>query len=365
MSEGKVIVLTGASGGIGRATARMLGERGCRIGLIARGRAGLEAARAEVEERGGEAIAIPADVSDHAAVESAASLVEETFGPIDIWINDAMVTLYAEFLDIEPEEFRRSTEVTYLGTVWGTRAALRRMVPRDRGRVVQVGSAMAYRGIPLQAPYCGGKHAIKGFTESVITELLHRKSAVTVGMVQLPGLNTTQFTWGRTKLEKQTQPVPPIYDPEVAARAIVHSAFHPRREMWVGVPTFWTIIGERLAPGIVDRYLAKTAFSSQQTDDALDPEGHDNLFDAVDEDRGARGPFDERAHSASPMLWASLHRSALTWAGAAAAGLAAAGIAARAGMHRNGRGAAGRNGSAPRGLARAAARRMPTTRSIR
>ena len=331
MSESKVIVLTGASGGVGRATARKLGERGCRVGLVARGRAGLEAAKAEIEERGGEAIAIPADVSDHAAVESAASLVEETFGPIDVWINDAMVTLYAEFLEIEPEEYRRSTDVTYLGTVWGTRAALQRMVPRDHGRVVQVGSAMAYRGIPLQAPYCGAKHAIKGFTESVITELLHRGSNVTVGMVQLPGLNTTQFTWGRTKLEKQTQPVPPMYEPEVAASAIVHAAFHPRREIWVGAPTFWTILAERVAPSLVDRYLAKTGVSSQQTDDALDPDGHDNLFDAVDEDRGAHGPFDDQAHSVSPLLWASLHRDAVAGAGMVAAGLAAAGLAARAG----------------------------------
>jgi NAD(P)-dependent dehydrogenase (short-subunit alcohol dehydrogenase family) len=334
MSDRKVIVLTGASGGVGRATARKLGDQGCRVALIARGRAGLDAAGAEVEERGGEAIAIPLDVSDHAAVESAASLVEETFGPIDVWINDAMVTLYADFLEIEPEEFRRSTEVTYLGTVWGTRAALRRMVPRDRGRVVQVGSAMAYRGIPLQAPYCGGKHAIKGFTESVITELLHRGSRVTVGMVQLPGLNTTQFTWGRTKLDKQTQPVPPIYEPEVAARAIVHSAFHARREMWVGAPTFWTILAERIAPSLVDRYLAKTGVSSQQTDHPLDPEGHDNLFEPVDEDRGAHGPFDDRAHQASPLLWTSRHRHAVTGAGVLAAGLAVAGAASRAGGRR-------------------------------
>ncbi|HEX3328582.1 MAG TPA: SDR family oxidoreductase [Gaiellales bacterium] len=334
MSDRSVIVLTGASGGVGRATARKLGELGCRVGLVARGRAGLDAARAEVEERGGEAIAIPADVSDHAAVESAASLVEETFGPIDVWINDAMVTLYAEFLEIEPEEYRRSTEVTYLGTVWGTRAALRRMVPRGHGRVVQVGSAMAYRGIPLQAPYCGAKHAIKGFTESVITELRHRGSEVTVGMVQLPGLNTTQFTWGRTKLDKQTQPVSPIYEPEIAANAIVHSAFHPRREIWVGAPTFLTILAERVAPSLVDRYLAKTGFSSQQTDHDLDPDGHDNLFDAVDEDRGAHGPFDDQAHSRSPLLWASRHRHAVTGAGVVAAGLAAAGAASRSGGRR-------------------------------
>ena len=338
MSDRSVIVLTGASGGVGRATARKLGELGCRVGLIARGRAGLDAARAEVEERGGQAIAIPADVSDHAAVESAASLVEETFGPIDVWINDAMVTLYAEFLEIEPEEYRRSTEVTYLGTVWGTRAALRRMVPRGHGRVVQVGSAMAYRGIPLQAPYCGGKHAIKGFTESVITELRHRGSDVTVGMVQLPGLNTTQFTWGRTKLEKQTQPVPPIYEPEVAARAIVHSAFHPRREIWVGAPTFLTILAERVAPSLVDRYLAKTGYSSQQTEHDLNPDGHDNLFDAVDEDRGAHGPFDGQAHPRSPLLWASRHRHAVTGAGVVAAGLAAAGAASRSGGRRTPRG---------------------------
>jgi hypothetical protein len=211
------------------------------------------------------------------------------------------------------------------------------MVPRDRGRVVQVGSAMAYRGIPLQAPYCGAKHAIKGFTESVITELRHRGSGVTVGMVQLPGLNTTQFTWGRTKLERQTQPVPPMYEPEVAANAIVHAAFHQRREIWVGAPTLWTILAERIAPSLVDRYLARTGVSSQQTDDPLDPEGHDNLFDPVDEDRGARGPFDGRAHSRSPMLWASLHRDALAGVGAATAGLAAAGLAAR--RRGNGRGA--------------------------
>ena len=322
MSERPVVVLTGASGGVGRATARLLGERGCAIGLVARGRAGLEAARREVEELGGAAIAIPADAADPAAVESAAALVEETFGPIDVWINDAMVTLYAEFTDIEPDEYRRSNDVTYLGTVWGTRAGLLRMLPRDTGRIVQVGSAMAYRGIPLQAPYCGAKHAVKGFTESVITELEHRGSNVTIGMVQLPGLNTTQFTWGRTKLPRQTQPVPPIYDPDVAARAIVRAAFGRRREIWVGAPTFMTIIAERLAPWIVDRYLARTSYDSQQTDEPIDRTAHDNLFEPVDEDRGARGPFGDQAHSRSPLLWVSTHRRGVAGAGALAAALA-------------------------------------------
>jgi short-subunit dehydrogenase len=204
--------------------------------------------------------------------------VEEALGPIPIWVNDAMVTLYATFVDTEPNEYQRATEVSYLGTVWGTKVALEHMLPRDRGRIVQVGSAMTYRGIPLQAPYCGAKHAVKGFTESVMTELLHQGSNVTIGMVQLPGLNTTQFTWGRTKLPKQTMPVPPIYQPEIAAEAIVRSAYSTRRELWVGLPTFWTIIGERLAPALVDRYLARTGFSSQQTDQPLDPTGHDNLF---------------------------------------------------------------------------------------
>jgi short-subunit dehydrogenase len=273
-------------------------------------------------------------VADYEAIEQAAKEIEATLGPIDIWVNNAMTTVFAFFDDIDPAEYERATHVTYLGTVWGTKTALARMLPRNRGTIVQVGSALAYRGIPLQSPYCGAKHAIKGFTESVITELRHRGSHVTVGMVQLPGLNTTQFTWGRTKLEKQTQPVPPIYEPEIAASAIVHSAFHRRREMWVGAPTFMTILAERVAPSIVDRYLARTGFSSQQTDHALDPDGHDNLFDPVNEDRGAHGPFDEQAHPGSPLLWASRHRRAVTGAGAIAAGLAAAGAASRAGGRR-------------------------------
>ena len=329
MSESEVVVITGASGGIGRATVRRFAREGARIGLIARGREGLEAARREVEEIGGEALMLPLDVSEPKALESAADTVEDAFGPIDVWINDAMVTVYAEFLDIDPEEFARATDVTYHGMVWGTRAALQRMVPRDHGSIVQVCSAMSYRGIPLQSPYCGAKHACKGFTESVITELLHKKSKVQVSMVQLPGVNTTQFTWGRTKLPKQTQPVPPMYQPEVAADAIHYAAHHKRREIYVGVPTVMNIIGEKFAPWILDRYLAKSGWNSQMIDQPLDPDGHDNLFDPIAEDRGAHGPFDGKAHSWSPQLELAKHRGlALAGIGAAAAGAAAAAVRA-------------------------------------
>jgi short-subunit dehydrogenase len=326
MTKNEVVVITGASGGIGRATARKFAGEGARIGLIARGRRGLEAAAREVEQAGGQALVLPMDVADDDQVESAASSVEDAFGPIDIWINDAMVTVYAEFLDLEPDEFRRATEVTYLGMVWGTRSALKRMVPRDRGSIVQVCSAMSYRGIPLQSPYCGAKHACKGFTESVITELLHHKSKVQVSMIQLPGLNTTQFTWGRTKLPKQTMPVPPIYQPEVAADAIHYAAHHKRRQIYVGIPTVMNILGERIAPWLLDRYLAKSGFDSQMTDQPLAQDGHDNLFEPVDEDRGAHGPFDEQAHGTSVQYELAKHRGAvLAGVGAAVAG---AGVAA-------------------------------------
>jgi short-subunit dehydrogenase len=318
----EVVVITGASGGVGRATARRFAADGARIGLIARGRRGLEAAAREVEEAGGQALVLPADVSQPDQVEAAATAVEEQLGPIDVWVNNAMVTIYAEFLDIDPDEYRRSTEVTYLGMVWGTRAALKRMVPRNRGSLVQVGSALAYRGIPLQAPYCGAKHACKGFTESVITELLHHKSKVHLSMVQLPGVNTTQFTWGRTKLPKQTTPVPPIYQPEIAADAVHYAAHHRRRQIYVGVPTVLNILGEFVAPGLLDRYLARSGFKSQMTDQDLNPQGHDNLFEAVDEDRGAHGPFDDQAHSISPQYELAKHRKIVL----AGAGLAAAAV---------------------------------------
>jgi short-subunit dehydrogenase len=238
-----------------------------------------------------------------------------------------MVTLYAEFLDIEPDEFRRSTEVSYLGMVWGTRAALKRMVPRDHGVVVQVCSAMSYRGIPLQSPYCGAKHACKGFTESVMTELLHHKSKVRMSMVQLPGLNTTQFTWGRTKLPKQTMPVPPIYQPEVAADAVHFAAHHRRRQIYVGIPTVMNILGERVAPWLLDWYLARSGYKSQMTSHDLDPEGHDNLYEPVDQDRGAHGPFDEQAHGTSIQYELTKRRGlVLAGLGAVAAGAGAAAL---------------------------------------
>ncbi len=326
-SKPKVVVITGASGGIGRAAARRFGSEGAAVGLIARGRAGLDAAVREVQEAGGRALALPLDVAEHDRVDAAASAVEDAFGPIDVWVNNAMVTVYAEFTEIEPAEFVRATEVTYLGMVWGTRSALKRMLPRDRGVIVQVCSAMSYRGIPLQSPYCGAKAACKNFTESVITELLHRRSKVRISMIQLPGVNTTQFTWGRTKLPKQTMPVPPIYQPEIAADAIHHAARHKRRQIYVGIPTVMNILGERVAPWLLDRYLARTCFDSQMTDHELDPDGHDNLFDPVDEDRGAHGPFDEQAHRFSPQYEFAKHRGLVLAGVGAAVGAGAAALA--------------------------------------
>ncbi len=319
----EVVVVTGASGGVGRAAARRFGADGAKVALIARGHTGLKAVSREVKEAGGKAMVLPLDVADQAQVEAAASSVEEEFGPIDVWVNNAMVTVYAEFMDIEPDEFKRATDVSYLGMVWGTRAALKHMLPRDTGSIVQVCSAMSYRGIPLQSPYCGAKHACKGFTESVITELLHNKSKIQVSMIQLPGLNTTQFTWGRTKLPKQTMPVPPIYQPEIAADAIHYAAHHKRRQIYVGIPTVMNILGERLAPWLLDHYLARIGYSSQMTDQKLDPSGHDNLFEPVEEDRGAHGPFDGQAHSISPQYELAKHRAKI---------LAGAGVAALAGL---------------------------------
>jgi NAD(P)-dependent dehydrogenase (short-subunit alcohol dehydrogenase family) len=316
--------VTGATSGVGRAVVRRFArERGVRVGLLARDRAGLEGARREVEAAGGRALALPADVADAEAVEAAAQAAEEVLGPIDVWVNDAMTTVFAWFDEIDPGEFRRATEVTYLGAVWGTRAALKRMLPRDRGTIVQVGSAMAYRGIPLQSPYCGAKHALKGFQESLRCELRNRGSRVHLTMVQLPGLNTPQFEHCRDKLGKAPQPVPPVYQPEVAADAVHWAAGHRRREVWVGVPTLYTILGNRIAPRLAEIYLARTAVGSQQTGEPLG-ERPDNLEAPVEQDAGAHGPFDERAHARSPQWWASKHRRAL---GAAAAGAAAAGAA--------------------------------------
>jgi NAD(P)-dependent dehydrogenase (short-subunit alcohol dehydrogenase family) len=297
-----VIAITGASAGVGRATAERFARTGARIGLIARDSERLEATAEEVERLGGGALALPLDVADHDAVDSAAAKIEEHFGPLDIWVNNAMATVFAPVLKVTAEEFRRATEVTYLGYVWGTLAALRRMLPRDRGTIVQVGSALAYRSIPLQAPYCGAKHAVHGFTQSLRTELLHDRSNVRVSEVQLPAENTPQFDWGRAKLPRQPQPVPPIFQPEVAAKAIEHAALHGPRELLVAWPTVKAVFGERIAPGLLDRYLARNAFGAQQTDEPLDGEREGNLFDPVPGELAAHGRFDDRARWRSLLL---------------------------------------------------------------
>jgi NAD(P)-dependent dehydrogenase (short-subunit alcohol dehydrogenase family) len=307
----EVVVVTGASAGVGRATVRELARHGANVGLIARGPAGLEGAKRDVERLGGRALAVPADVADHDQVEAAAERIEAELGPIDIWINNAMATILAPLSEITPEEFRRSTEVTYLGSVWGTMAALRRMRPRDRGTIVQIGSALAYRGIPLQAPYCGAKHALQGFLESLRTELLHEGANVRVTMVQLPALNTPQFTWARTRMPREPEPVPPIFQPEVAAKAIVWAARNPRRELMVAWPTVKAIVGNAVAPGLADRYLARSGYDAQQTDSPVAADRADNLFEPVDDDRGAHGPFDDQARDRSVQAELSRRRRSL------------------------------------------------------
>jgi short-subunit dehydrogenase len=326
----ETIVVTGASAGIGRATAQQLARQGARMGLIARERDRLEEAAREAKTLGGQALVLPLDVADPDAVESAAEAVEQQLGPIDIWINNAMATIFAPVGEITPEEFRRSTEVTYLGTVWGTMAALRRMVPRNRGTIVQVGSALAYRGIPLQAPYSAAKHAIQGFTESLRAELLHDRVDVHVTMVQLPAHNTPQFSWGRTRLPRHPQPVPPIFQPEVAAQAIDYAAHHRRRQLYVGWPAVKAIVADKVAPSVLDRLLAKSGYRDQQLAEPVDPDRPDNLFEPVPGDYGAHGRFDDRALPRSWLLLANIHRE---WLGfAAGAALAGAGL-----FHRPGR----------------------------
>ncbi len=322
----EVVVITGASAGVGRAIAQAFARRGARVALLARGREGLAGACKDVEAAGGRALVVPTDVAAADQVEAAAGAVEEEFGPIDIWINNAMASVFSPFKETTPEEFKRATEVTYLGTVYGTMAALKRMLPHDRGSIVQVGSALSYRSIPLQAPYCGAKHGIRGFTDSLRTELLHEGSKVHLTMVQLPALNTPQFGWSRTRLPRHPQPVPPIYQPEVAAEAVVWAAHNKRREVYVGASSVVTILGNKLAPWLADRYLARTGYADQQTGEPVDPDRPDNLFDPVPNDHGAHGIFDSQAHARSPQLWVTTHRGWLALAGVGVASAACAAL---------------------------------------
>lgn len=321
----KVVVVTGASAGVGRATARAFGRQGARVALVSRNRERLEAAKAEIEEMGGQGLVLPADVSDPRQVEAAAEAAETELGPIDVWINNAMTSVFSPFKLMNAEEFRRVTEVTYLGFVWGTMAALRRMLPRDRGVIVQVGSALAIRSIPLQSAYCGAKHAIAGFTDSLRSELIHDCSGVKISMVQMPGLNTPQFRWVLSRLPHKAQPVPPIYQPEVAAEAIVWAAAHPRREYYVGWSTTEAIWGQKFIPGLLDWYLALTNYQAQQTDEPEDPDRPNDLFESVPGDFQAHGVFDNRARQSSFELWLAQHRREISW-GALALGLVALGL---------------------------------------
>lgn len=318
----EVVVITGASAGVGRATARAFARRGAHIGLIARGTAGLEGAKRDVEALGGRAIVLQADVADAGAVKKAADLVERDVGPIDVWVNNAMSSVFSPVREMTAEEYRRVTEVTYLGYVHGVLAVLERMLARDRGMIVQVGSALAYRGIPLQSAYCAAKHAIQGFTESLRTELIHDGSRVHVTQVHLPAVNTPQFRWVKSRLPRKAQPVPPIFQPELAADAVLLAVDDRRREVWLAQPVFKTILGNRLVPRYVDRTLAEDGFGSQQTDEPYEPRPH-NLWEPVDEheDHGAHGLFDDRARDSSAMYWVTKHRGLVGT-------LAAAGVAA-------------------------------------
>jgi len=313
----QTVVITGASAGIGRATARLFGERGANVALIARGQAGLDGAVADVEEAGGKALAIPADVSDYGQVEDAARQAEEYFGPIDVWINVAFTSVFSPFAEITPDEFSRVTEVSYLGFVHGTMVALARMRPRGYGTIVQVGSALGARSIPLQSAYCGAKHAINGFTSSLRCELLHEHSGVNITVAQMPAVNTPQFSWVRSRLPRHPQPVPPIYQPEVAARGVLFAADHPRRrQYWVGASTAATIFANKFVPALLDRYLARTGFDSQQTSEQVSGDRPDNLYQAVDgqggRDHGAHGVFDSRSHARSAQVWLDEHTAGLS-----------------------------------------------------
>ncbi|GAA4165102.1 SDR family oxidoreductase [Gryllotalpicola daejeonensis] len=326
-----VAVVTGGSAGLGRAIVRELAARGWDVAILARGLDGLAGAAHDVELAGRRALAVETDVADNAQVEAAAERIESELGPIELWVNNAMTGVFGEFLDAEPEDYERVTRVVYLGTVNGTRAALSRMKPRDRGHIIQIGSALAHRGIPLQSAYCGAKHAITGFTESVLTELLHDGSQVKISQVDMPALNTIQFDWVKSSLPEHPQPVPPVYQPEAGARAVADVADRPRRRTWVGGPTVATVLGNRAASRFLDVYLARTGFRGQQAPDkGKGLSLPSNLYEPVPGDHGARGVFDDRAMDDSPQLWALRHERTLTAAAVAAAVAGAAALVARA-----------------------------------
>jgi NAD(P)-dependent dehydrogenase (short-subunit alcohol dehydrogenase family) len=322
----ETVVITGGTAGIGRATAREFARHGCNVAVLARGQDGLDATKRDIEELGGKALTIATDVADWTAVEAAADQVERELGPIDIWVNNAFAGIFSRFVDVTPQEYERVTQVTYLGQVNGTRAALKRMLPRDKGAIVLVGSALAYRGIPLQSAYCGAKHAIQGFIDSVRCELLHDKSNVTITMVQMPGVNTPQFDWIRAKLPGQPRPVGKVYQPEVAARAIYFAARDGRKEMLVGLPTIEAVWGNKVASSMMDDYLAATGFASQQRPERVSPDRKDNLFQPVAGDHGAHGSFDSEAVDSSAELWVSEHKKELGLAALGAAAIAGAGF---------------------------------------
>jgi NAD(P)-dependent dehydrogenase (short-subunit alcohol dehydrogenase family) len=333
----EVVVITGASAGVGRATARAFARPGARLALLARGLDGLEGVRREVTGAGAEALVIPLDVANADEIEAAAASTEEKLGPIDIWINNAMVSVFSPVKEMTAEEFRRVTEVTYLGYVYGTLAALKRMLPRDSGAIVQVGSALAYRGIPLQSAYCGAKHAVQGFNDSLRCELLHDGSKVRLTMVQLPALNTPQFSWVKSRLPRKPQPVPPIFQPEVAAEAIFWAAHQDRPEIYLGWPTVKAIVGDKIAPRFADWYLAHNGYDAQQTDEPVEEGRQDNLWRPVAGDHGAHGAFDARARFSSWQFWLSKNRRLLALAAFAAAGVLALAGKGTAGQPRIGR----------------------------
>jgi short-subunit dehydrogenase len=327
----RTVVITGASAGAGRAAAIEFARESAQIGLLARGRAGLEAAKNEVERLGGSALVLPVDVADAEAVESAAMEIEQRLGPIDVWVNNAMASVFSPVKQMTAEEFKRVTEVTYLGYVYGTLAALRRMLPRNRGIIIQIGSALAYRGIPLQSAYCAAKHAVQGFVDSLRCELLHDHSGVRLTMIQMPALNTPQFGWVKSRLSRKARPIPPIFQPEVAARAIVWASHNSRREMFVGMPTVEAIIGNRIAPNLLDHYLARNGYDGQQYDGAEIKHRPNNLFEPVDmhRDHGAHGDFNQHSSRWSLQLWASQNRAWLFLGAIALGAVALAGTLSR------------------------------------